>query len=374
MRPRHLASPAWRDATGIAFLAALAFLLLLPWVSGERYLADVAGQMASFYLLPAMGFMLALRRGAIDLSVWVAAGMGGMVAAGAISAGQPPAMAFAEAFVAGLALGSLNGALVTLARIPSVLATAGTALAVMYCLQSQTGGARQIAVPEYAFEGWMFMPGIPLPVLRMLLIAMAYSAVMLGLVWFDGARRGPFAPSSTWTLAGSLAVSGAISAFAGACWLIDYGAAPVPTRLVEDLRVPAAAVLAGALYFGGRGRTMLAGVCLPPALLLATAWRQQVWLLPFHGYDFQMILLTGMVIVTHIGLTEAAAVRSAGRQAALAAAALTSLGTLTLAATAALSVGASRKMHAAGLAMWLAGATMVIVSRALQRRATRRYR
>ena len=90
IRPPLLEDPRPRDMFGLGLLVALAAILIPAWdISGQRYLNDVAGQMSSAYLLPALGFMLVLRCGAIDFSVWVSAAGGGLVAAVLIRAGVP---------------------------------------------------------------------------------------------------------------------------------------------------------------------------------------------------------------------------------------------------------------------------------------------
>ena len=83
LSPPNLRGQWVRDVLGMGLVLALAVPLVsaLRWADSGQYLSDVAGQMASYGLLLAMGFLLALRCGAIDLSVWSSAGLGGLVAA-----------------------------------------------------------------------------------------------------------------------------------------------------------------------------------------------------------------------------------------------------------------------------------------------------
>ena len=132
LRPRAAGNPWAQDIFGMGLLLGLAAMLVPAWDTGDqRYISDVAGQMASFYLLPAMGFLLCLRCGAIDLSVWAAAALGGMVAAGLIAADVAPVLAFAAALGSGLALGVVNGALVAGLRLPSAVVSLAVAFAVV---------------------------------------------------------------------------------------------------------------------------------------------------------------------------------------------------------------------------------------------------
>ncbi|MHC4983703.1 MAG: ABC transporter permease subunit, partial [Planctomycetota bacterium] len=132
LTPPHVEQPWARDTLGLGLLIALAAVFYPFWqVSPWRYITDVAGQMASPHLLPALGFCLALRCGAIDLSVWASASLGGLVAGGLINAGAPPGLALAAACAAGLAPGAINAALVSFARLPSPIVTLAVALTSM---------------------------------------------------------------------------------------------------------------------------------------------------------------------------------------------------------------------------------------------------
>lgn len=388
LRPPFLAKPLPRDVTGIGLLIAMAALLMPAWGAGaDRYFSDVLGQMVSFYLLPTLGFQMALRRGAIDLSVWMAAALGGIVAAAWINSGLGAAWAFPVAAAAGVALGGINGLLVGFLRLPSVVVTAITAAGTMWGLQAvcRSGAgwaavqsARDVSVNGAAFAGWSML-GLPLLFTRMIVVAAAYSLALLILLWIDATRGKAIARTGAAAggrLAGprallaALAASGALSAFGGACYLIDHARTPIPSRFVEDLRIPAAAILAGGMFFGGRGRTMLAGVCLPPALLLVTIWRQEVWNLSFRGYELQLALLAGLVIVIHLALAETIRLRTGGRSWALAGSILTVAGLLVMTASA--GIVAHRKvalLHLAGMVLWLAGVVALLIARALARRA-----
>jgi len=332
-----------RDLLGVALLAGLMAILLPGWwphydvesrrlltdvtgltatdvlqdIEGHRRLTDVAGQMGSAALLMAMGWLVALRRGAIDLSVWVVAGVAGTVAAAAISVGVPPLLAFVIVASLGWIIGLVNGLLVALARVPSVVATLVVGLAVMWVAQG-CFEQRTIEVPQDAFFGWMIVASVeseptaenrtngeppeqveetvlPLTVTRIMIVLGLYAAVMFLAV---GRRHGWSGrrPDIVW----SLTVSGALAALAGACLLMDHGMASVPTRPIGDLRIPAAVVLAGSWFLVGPHRGKLAGLCMPIALLAVTIWQQRVWLLGTMGYEWQLLLLTGLAVVYHL--------------------------------------------------------------------------
>ena len=331
LRPKGTASRR-RDAWGLGLLAVVLVGLMWSWrdnlgspapaQSAEtarqidarqiQYLVNVPGQMASVRLLLAMGFALALRCGAVDLSIWVTAGAGGVLAAALMNAGVGAAPAFAAACGAGLALGAFNGAMVGLLRLPSVLVTPAAAAGVMLLVR-RFAGAEGVAIPAGSFQALSILPYPPLLVGRMLIVAAIYSGVMVALVVLDSAvgRGVRFGPRVQ--LLGALAASGALSALAGACWLIDRNQAPLPNAIVGDLRAPAAAVLAGAAFFAGRSRTLLVAIALPPALLAATIWRQQAWLVPYLSSAWEMTPLIVATLVAHLTMARVS-LRTKGRK------------------------------------------------------------
>jgi ribose/xylose/arabinose/galactoside ABC-type transport system permease subunit len=382
LRPQFTVRPMPRDALVLALLLALAAVLLPVYGRGAEaglfsnaasdddtfagqifYLNDIAGQMASFYLLPALGFALALRCGAIDLSAWITSALGGVVAAAALNHGIPLVQAFTAAVCAGLVVGAVNGLLVARLRWPSVLVTVGTACGVMVLLQTLVK-ANEIAVPPHSFLALEILPFPPLLTGRMLIVAGGYAAVMLLLCLVDMGAARRLSSSRRWQTFGALAASGALGGLAGACWLIDSGKAPVPTFPIGDLRVPAAAILAGAALLGGRGRTLIVGVALPPAMLVATAWRQEIWSISFHGIAVQMILLIAMTLVAHRAILGALAWKP-GQGLAIAASVATASSLLVLAGSAGVSgLSARLTFHLAALALFVTGTFLLLLSRA----------
>ncbi len=380
LRPRPV-SVCWpQDLLGLGLLIVLAAVLVSAWSEGVSvatpepglsdmppdytgqliYLTNVAGQLASFYLLPSLAFALALRCGAVDMSVWAVAGLGGLVAAEAINGGMATPLAFLLAVGVGLGVGCLNGVLVAAVRLPSVAVSLLLGGALVWGMQS-TWPSREIRIGADVFAGLRVLPPPPLLTGRMLLILAGYSAAMFLLLGGDmagvakrlGRRLGLF---------GALAGSGALSAFAGACWLIDHSAAPVPRLPVGDLRIPAAALLAGAALLGGKGRTLLVGVAVPVALLVATIWRQHVWNIQIQGYELQTALLIVMTLGAHRAIGAYLGARKGRRALAACAVVLTGGGMVMLAACAHVeTLRGLAILHAGGMVMWLAGVVVVFV-------------
>ncbi|HDZ22891.1 MAG TPA: hypothetical protein ENH78_16540 [Phycisphaerae bacterium] len=295
-----------RDALGVVPLALLLVVLFPSWSQPDStYVTDVAGQVASPRLLAALGMTLALRMGAIDLSVWAITAGGSLTAAAAIVAGVSPMWAFALAAAVGAGCGAVNAALVVTARLPSPVATllvAGGVIGLTWALVPGGG----IALPDDAFDRWLLTPptsgedgqapeqiGLPLIVTRTMLVAAIYSVVMAVLLWRR--RQGGHV---RFRRTAALVACGALAALAGAGWLLDHGRAVAPARLVSDFRIPAAALLAGAVFVAGPGRTLGVCACLPLAVLTAMIWRQQVWVqLGKWGYEWQVVVLMALVVL-----------------------------------------------------------------------------
>ncbi len=384
LRPKVVASPWRRDLLTMAVLAVLAATLLPGWIAeigplfgpagdtGDaaqvgniaQYLTNIPGQMASFYLPLAMGFALALRCGAVDLSVWAVAGAGGVVAARLMNTGWPVPAAFAAAAAAGAAWGLLQGLLVARGNLPSVLITAVGAIAVTLAVAAWAGPG-PVAVAGDPFAALRnALPPPPLLIGRMLIIVALYAAGMVALLIADALPRRRPRPDRRGELTGALAASGALAALGGACWLVDHPSAPVLTWPIGDLRVASAALLAGAAVLGGRGRTMIVGLALPVALLTATVWRQEVSLVSWHGVRLGGLVLVAVTIVAHMAVDNALSWRQHGKWLAAAALALLVGGMALLAATGTIADLAGRRAFLLlALGVWLTGLVALAVSR-----------
>ena len=84
----------------LALLAALSLSLLPGWAGDrETFFENIIPQMLSASLLPAMGFLLVLRAGGIDLGIWMNFALGSAVAAVMIRAGIWPLWATCSSWV-----------------------------------------------------------------------------------------------------------------------------------------------------------------------------------------------------------------------------------------------------------------------------------
>ena len=120
-------------------------------------------------------------------------------------------------------------------------------------------------------------------------------------------------------------------------------------------------MLAGAVLFTGRSRTLLAGVFLPPAMLLTTIWRNQVLGWQFAGYDLNVLALLAMTLLAHLAIGHSLLRRQSSL--AITAAVLAGGGLVVTAASAgAREYPIQMMLEWAGLAASSAAAILLVVS------------
>ncbi len=252
-----------------------------------EYGSDLVRAMLNPWLLPALGLVWVVWAGGLDLSVWVVFTLAAALAARLAGGGASPLSMLGAVAGLGAAVGLVHGAAAGWGRLPSWGLTLLTATVGVSVVVAVTGG-RALALrlsEEYSWPGSKrpFMLTGSLFILAML----AGLLLRQGRVQPGGGRRG---------LTAALVASGLLSALGGMCWLIRAGWTPRPGHLFADLRVAAAAALAGAAVLRGAGRGLLAGMLLPPAMLVATAWRQCVCYSPMWSPEASLLLLTAMVL------------------------------------------------------------------------------
>ncbi|HEX2681452.1 MAG TPA: ABC transporter permease, partial [Candidatus Dormibacteraeota bacterium] len=123
------------NARAIDFLAEYGFLVFFAiWalylsVATEQFLTPsnllIVLRQASIFGVPAIGATFVMIVGEIDISFGSLLGLAGSIGAGIIVHGGSPLEGFLAAVVAGAVVGLINGLLVTVVRIPSVVATLG---------------------------------------------------------------------------------------------------------------------------------------------------------------------------------------------------------------------------------------------------------
>jgi rhamnose transport system permease protein len=264
-----------------AVVAAIAILALVLAVAAPGYfstenLRDLL--LANLpVLLVAAGMTLVVITGQIDISV------GSMFAVCAVAAGVlaksglPIWIAAAAACLLGTAAGSLNGALVAYAGIPSIVVTLATMTALREGLRWATEGAWVQDLPP-AFQ-WLGLTAGQFPIVA------GASAAMLtaGLAWalrHLAAGRAVYAAGSNpgaARLAGldtaaitavTFAILGTLTGLAAVLNAVRFNQIPANGGIGLEMKVIASVVVGGTSVTGGRGSVL--GTVLGVILLAAT--------------------------------------------------------------------------------------------------------
>jgi rhamnose transport system permease protein len=225
-------------------------------------------------LIIALGMTLVILTGQIDISVGSIFAICGVVAGVLAKAGLPLPLVAAAASATGVALGSLNGALVAYARIPSIVATLATMVALRDGLRWITQGAWVQDLPD-RFQ-WLGTSQSIYPVLA----GAVAIALVAGFSWSlrnlpagraiyatgsnaDAARlaglRTGFVTFATFALLGGL------TGLAALLNSVRFNQIPSNAGLGLELKVIAAVVVGGVAITGGRGN--VAGTLLGVVLL-----------------------------------------------------------------------------------------------------------
>ncbi|HEY6391249.1 MAG TPA: ABC transporter permease [Bryobacteraceae bacterium] len=216
-------------------------------------------------LIVALGMTLVILIGQIDISVGSIFAICG-VAAGLLSkSGLPALVAALGACLAGALLGALNGTLVAYLRIPSIVVTLASMVALRDALRWQTQGAWVQDLPR-DFQ-WFGLSQSAYP------LAVAGIAVILsaGLAWIlrnlaigraiyatgsnkEGARLAGI--HTTFVTFSVFAVIGGLTGFSAALNSVRFNQIPTNAGLGLEMKVIAAVVVGGAAITGGRGSVL----------------------------------------------------------------------------------------------------------------------
>lgn len=303
---------SWRALTLAAALAVI-WIVFIAATGGTfvspRNLALLARQMSVTSLL-AVGMVLVIVAGEIDLSVGAMAGLlGGLAAIASVKAGWPLAVAFLAVLALGAALGAIQGSLVAWLRVPSFIVTLGGMLVFQGALLGATGGISVSPGRSFLFVGQEYVAktlgwvlagilavalavsgvraggparwrrlalaavalaftalmnayaGIPLPVLLLLAVAAAFSILARHTPFgrrlyaiggnreaalYSGVRIGRH-------IAGVFTLMGLLSGAAGIVLTARVGSATSDAGRLMELDSIAAAVIGGTSLLGGRG-------------------------------------------------------------------------------------------------------------------------
>lgn len=295
----------------IDFLAEYGFVVFFVlWivflaVATDRFLTErnilLLLRQASIFAIPAIGATFVILLGELDISFGSTLGVAGVVAAETLLLGGGPLLAVAAAVLFGALVGLANGALVTVLRIPSVVATLGMLSLVLGLGIVWTRG-RALTGPELDPLGPLaqgYVGAVPIPVI-LLFAGYALAWVVLNRtrfgrhVYLTGDNREASFRAGIPTDRIRVAVfviAGALAGLGGVVLVSRVSQASASLGTEALFPVLTAVILGGAGLQGGRGHilnTLIASVFLASLL-------NGLILLGVDA-EYQRILLGGILI------------------------------------------------------------------------------
>src|SRR3954467_4651555 len=307
-----------REASIAVVIAALGIVLagLAPGYFARDNLADLfLGNMP--VLIVALGATLVILTGNIDISAGSMFAICGVAAGVLAKAGAPMILVALAACLTGAALGSLNGALVAYVRIPSVVVTLATMVALRDALRWTTQGAWVQDLPA-GFQ-WFGLAQATYPFVACAIVVVLQAGLGWGMRNLAAGRAIYAAGSNEHAarLAGFdtagikcivFAVAGALTGLAALLNSVRFNQIPSNAGIGLEMKVIAAAVVGGAAVRGGRGT--FAGTLLGVMLLGAIGPA-----LPFLGVNaYWERAIQGSIILAAVAID---AVRDHGRTRAM---------------------------------------------------------
>jgi ribose/xylose/arabinose/galactoside ABC-type transport system permease subunit len=293
-----------REAGTVAglLLLSLALWAATPHFATVANLLNVLEQSAVVGVV-AIGMTFVILTGGIDLSVGSIVALAGIAFGAAVRAGAPSPVAAGAAVAAGLACGAVNGALVTLGRLPPFIATLGMMSVARGAALMLTGGRPISGFPPGVRALAHAAPlGVPAPVLVMLALYGVAYVVLTRTVY----GRYVYAIGGNETAASMsgvrvrlhkgavYAISGALSAVTALLLVARLDSAQPIAGMGYELDAIAAVVIGGASLLGGAGSVLgtLVGA------LLMSVLRNGLNLLGVSAYVQQVAI--GTVIVAAV--------------------------------------------------------------------------
>jgi len=264
-----------REVSLIAVIAALGLVLaaIAPGYYARENLSDLfLGNMP--VLIVAIGTTLVILTGNIDISVGSVFAICGVVAGITAKTSGSVGVATVASCLVGAALGALNGSLVAYLRMPSIVVTLATMVALRDGLRWWTEGAWVQDLPQ-GFQ-WFGLPQSSYPIVACAIV-IALQSVVAWVMRNLAIGRAVFATGSNETAArltgldtarvtfGVFIVAGALTGLAALLNSVRFNQIPSNAGLGLEMKVIAAAVVGGTAIRGGEGS--LTGTLLGVVLL-----------------------------------------------------------------------------------------------------------
>lgn len=306
-----------RELSLVAIMLVLGIFVSLaaPQFLTSSNLTQVA-VLASITAVAAVGEALVVITRNVDLSVEA---MMGLVAYSVASLLERQALdgpaAILFGVVLGLVLGMINGAIVTLFRVPAIVATLGT-LSIFRGVDYLVAGSHQVPLaslpPDFTDPARDSILGIP-DFIVVALIAVAIGSVVLRWTRFGrqiyAVGSNPEAAAilgipSRLVVFAAFSACGLLAGVAGVMWVMEFGTINGTSATGVVLAVVAAVVVGGVNIFGGSGT--LAGAAVGALFLgfianaLILVGLSQFWLQAIYGLVILLAISADALILRQI--------------------------------------------------------------------------
>ncbi len=257
-------------AVVVILLTAIVAILAPNFLSSSNVISVTA--LTAIIAIAAVGEALVIITKNIDLSVESTMGLVAFVVAEVLK-GQnlPVPAAWAIGIGLGLALGMVNGLVITIFRVPSIVATLGT-LSIFRGLTYFVANGHEINATDlpagYTDAASQTVFGVPLFVILAIVVvivvglALRYTALgrHLYAVGSNADAAATIGIRSRWTVFMAFALSGMLAGVAGVLWGIEFGQLYASSASGESLAVIAAVVVGGVSIAGGSGTVVGAAI------------------------------------------------------------------------------------------------------------------
>jgi ribose transport system permease protein len=249
-----------------AIFAALAVLVVAIGAVESNFLSGsnlyLVSRQISFVAIVALGELFVILHGGIDLSVGSIMALAGMVAGYAMKIGVPPPAAVLLGIAAGLAMGAINGVLISFVRIAPFIVTLGMLSFASGVVLGLSKGWPITEIPaSFASLGQGSFLALPIPVWIMLAlaavahVALSYTAFGRRTYAIGGNEQATFLSGIDvrWVKLRLYLISAGCASMVGIILVSRFNSAQADTGKGWELDAIAAAVIGGTSLSGGEG-------------------------------------------------------------------------------------------------------------------------
>lgn len=238
----------------------------------NRYLVS---RQVAYTAIVGLGVFFVILTSGIDLSIGSIVGLSGALCALAmVDGGFPPALAVVVGLLVGMAVGAINGAIVSYVGVTPFIVTLGMLGMARGAVYVLTRGEPVLNIPKSFWEvGQKSVYGIPMPVIVMIVVALAAHVVLTYTVFGrrvyalggneEATRLSGI--NTRWVKFLTYVISGALSSITGILFVARFQSSQADAGVGMELDGIAAAVIGGASLMGGEGSVL--GVLIGAAIM-----------------------------------------------------------------------------------------------------------